>query len=94
MNLTELQKEEIKKWEQENWFYTAKLQEECISYEHYVDEVLLCISENKLTKVKKLRYNKKRDCLKTFGISFLCMLKPHDQVKMGGFIFYSLSFLR
>ena len=46
MNLTELQKEEIKKWEQENWFYTAKLQEECISYEHYVDEVLLCISEN------------------------------------------------
>lgn len=46
MNLTELQKEEIKKWEQENWFYAAKLQEECISYEHYVDEVLLCISEN------------------------------------------------
>ena len=51
MNLTELQKEEIKKWEQENWFYAAKLQEEYISYEHYVDEVLLCISENKLTKV-------------------------------------------
>ena len=51
MNLTELQKEEIKKWEQENWFYAAKLQEECIRYEHYVDEVLLCISENKLTKV-------------------------------------------
>ena len=73
MNLTELQKEEIKKWEQENWFYTAKLQEEYISYEHYVDEVLLCISENKLTKVKKLRYNKRRDCLKTFGTSvFVC----------------------
>ena len=80
MNLTELQKEEIKKWEQENWFYTAKLQEEYISYEHYVDEVLLCISENKLTKVKKLRYNKKRDCLKTFSISFFCLLKPHDQL--------------
>ena len=74
--------------------YAAKLQEECISYEHYVDEVLLCISENKLTKVKKPRYNKKRDCLKTFGISFFCLLKSHDQLKVGGFIFYSLSFLR
>lgn len=40
LELTDKQKIQIAKWEQDNWFYAAILQKECISYEHYLTEVL------------------------------------------------------
>lgn len=45
MEVTKEQMIEIKKWEDENWFLAAKLQEECLSYEHYLSEVLLCLEK-------------------------------------------------
>lgn len=46
MEVTKGQIIEIKKWEDENWFLAAKLQEECLSYEHYLSEVLLCLEKD------------------------------------------------
>ena len=40
LELTDEQKIQIAKWEQDNWFCAAMLQKECISYEHYLTEVL------------------------------------------------------
>lgn len=40
LELTDEQKIQIAKWEQDNWFCAAFLQKECISYEHYLTEVL------------------------------------------------------
>ena len=45
MEVTKEQMIEIKKWEDENWILAAKLQEECLSYEHYLSEVLLCLEK-------------------------------------------------
>ena len=45
VTITKEQMLEIKKWEDENWFLAAKLQEECLSYEHYLSKVLLCLEK-------------------------------------------------
>lgn len=41
--MSEEMKAAIKKWENENMFLAAVLQEECLNYQHYIDEVMLCI---------------------------------------------------
>ena len=38
-------KNKIEEWERNNWFYAAILQRECLSYEHYIFEILEIIKE-------------------------------------------------
>lgn len=61
LELTDEQKIQIAKWEQDNWVCAAFLQKECISYEHYLTEVLNEIESD----IKEILYVPKSPILGT-----------------------------